>query len=243
MTGFGKLLVFANLFVSVALFAWAFSLYANRIDYHDREVGEGDSKIKIDGQLTLLGNEVKRLSDAIKGSQGVYARSADLLRFQEQTRDYRHSILTTWLNEVKKENDPNATFRIIPRQPSGLADVAAPNPLPPFLSLNNKPLSGLGALNRQLDKLVKDETESINKIKISREKTFDFENQILVERKSGLQLEVTKLKVIRDNLKDEKAFVADAQINWEEQLRTLDLRKNQLQIRIDELKSRVGAGK
>ena len=58
-----------------------------------------------------------------------------------------------------------------------------------------------------------------------------------------MQLEVTKLKVIRDNLKDEKAFVADAQINWEEQLRTLDLRKNQLQIRIDELKSRVGAGK
>ncbi|QEL14223.1 hypothetical protein [Limnoglobus roseus] len=239
-TKIGKLLVLANVFVSVGLLAWAVSIYTNRPAYFDSK--DGDTAVT--GQFTQYANEIKRLSDGVQLAQSGYVGAMDRLAIMEQDRAYRNSILDILIDEVRKPGNPAAVFRVMPRHPNpelrGLVEVGkwnAMNPFPPALDLRNQPLKGFGRLQQEMRDLLKDERDNLAKSKKFRDdaNAISLElNDLDPKKQVGLQWEVLKMKVIFQNLDEEDLFLADAQVNWEEQLRTLKLRKQQLADRLAE---------
>jgi hypothetical protein len=242
-----KALVFANVFISIGLLAWAISIYTNRLTYFDYKDGE----TAVQGQFTQYAAEVKRLSDGIQAVQAGYVRAMDNLITQEQDRAYRTSVLTALLDEVKKPGVPDALFRVAPRHTEpdlrGLIDVFKFNPqnqFPPRLSLRNQPLKGFGRLQQEMTNLQKDEKDRTAQIAKFREDSNKLSQEIFDPMtNAGVQPEVFKMKTILKNLDDEKDYLADAQVNWEEQLRTLKLRKQQLQARLAEVTAAPAGGK
>lgn len=236
-TKIGKLLVFANVFVSVGLLAWAVSIFTNRLSYFDT-TGENASK----GHFSQYTDEIKRLSDGVQLAQNGYVRAMDKLVSFEQERAYRAAILKILLDEVAKPGNPNAEFRVAPRhtdpEQKGLIDVfkySPNNPFPAATNLRGQPLKGFGRLQQEMTNLFKDEKDKSEQIRKLREDTNKLSIEIYDDAtKSGLQSEVFKMKTIFQNLGDEELFLADAQVNWEEQLRTLKIRKEQLQRRLAE---------
>lgn len=232
VTRIGKVLVFVNLFIAVGLFAWAVSLYANRPDWFDRTEGEG---LKVEGTLTRLKAEVDRVSAAVRATQGSYARASGGLYAAEAARDYRRRVLGQWLNEVKDTNNPNAVFKEFPRLPnSALLNVGGPGQPPPpltdSLGVRGQPLPGLGRLATELRNHIRDEKDTKAQIVVARTRLDELATQINLT-----QAETLAQRDIRDNLLDQEAFLADAQINWDETLRTLRLREGQLAARLAEL--------
>ncbi len=238
-TTISKVLVFANVFISIGLLAWAISIYTNRMTYFDGN--DGETAVK--GQFTKSTEEIKRLSDGIQLAQGMYVRAMDGLIGYEQERAFRTALLKMLMDEVAKPGNPTAEFRVAPRHSQselkGLIDVYAfnpNNPFPPATNLRGQPLKGFGRLQQEMTNLLKDEKDKTEQIRKFREDT----NKLSIEiydnsTKKGIQSEVFKMKVILQNLGDEEVYLADSQVNWEEQLRTLKIRKEQLVKRLAEL--------
>jgi prefoldin subunit 5 len=232
MTTLGKVLVFLNAFVAVVLFGWAVSIYTNRVDWFDRTPADG---AKIDGQITQLQAEVKRYADQIKVSQQAYAAAAIRCADAEARRDYRNFKFfnedatqgrTLGLLPSVRAVDDKVRFREQVRyEKSALIDVDKIGA--ELQGVDAKPLRGLGFLRKRFDDLSR---ESIAKEQSLRKLRADY--TALCDQIDQVQAEVTRQKIITNNLKDEQEFLADARINWEEQLRTLEIRKAQLQARL-----------
>jgi hypothetical protein len=232
-----KVLVFANVFVSIGLLAWAVSIYTNRLSYFDT-TGENASK----GQFTQYADEIKRLSDGIQLAQGSYVGAMDRLIGMEQERAFRAAVLKILMDEVAKGGNPNAEFRLAPRHSEpelkGLIDVykySPNNPFPSATNLRGQPLKGFGRLQQEMTNLLKDEKDKTDQIRKLRDDVNKLSKEIYDDAtKTGVQSEVFKMKVIYQNLGDEELYLADSQVNWEEQLRTLKIRKDQLTRRLAE---------
>jgi len=228
MTRLGKLLVFLNTFFAVILFGWAVSLYTNRVDWFDRTFEDGS---KVDGRIPLLQAEVKRYSEQIKATQQAYASGVERLQgYQgvEIDRDFRNKVLANRMSDVKRIDD-KVRFLVQVRQPrSALIDVRAAGES--VKSLGGTDLKGLASLNKRFDELSREtlaRQASINKLRKDYEA---LSNEVLV-----VQAEVLRQKVIFNNTQDEQDYLSDARINWEERLRTLEIRKSQLQTRLETL--------
>jgi len=226
MTKAGKYLVFANLFVGLGLFAWALSLYANRPAWFDQKDG-GDT-----GRFTVLKKQIEELSGSVRASQNSYARAAENVRAFEQERDFRANVLNNRLLLVRQANNPNAFFRVQlllndPRFP-GLINVRQEGP--PLKGVRNNDLQGLGFLKIQTDNAVRDEKTTLDRIVKARD-----DLQKLSARTEVVQVELFKQKDIKANLGEEKTYLADVQVNWDEQLRVLERRKAQLLARLEQL--------
>lgn len=237
-TKIGQVLVFANVFIAVGLLAWAVSIYTNRLSYFDGK--DGDTAVK--GQFAQYTEEIKRLSDGIQLAQGSYVSAMDGLITMEQQRAFRADVLSRLMDEVAKPGNPTAEFRVAPRHTEsdlkGLIDVykySTMNPFPPATNLRGQPLKGFGRLQQEMTNLLKDEKDKSEQIRKFREDTNKLSLEIYDDgTKSGVQSEVFKMKVILQNLGDEELYLADSQVNWEEQLRTLKIRKEQLLRRLSE---------
>lgn len=237
-TKIGKVLVFANVFISVGLLAWAVSIITNKLSYFDSK--DGDTPVK--GHFAKYAEEIKRLSDGIQLAQNSYVRAMDDLITLEQERAFRQAVLKLLMDEVAKPGNPTAEFRVPPRHSEpelkGLIDVfkySPNNPFPPATNLRGLPLKGFGRLQQEMTNLLKDEREKSEQIRKLREDTNKLSTEIYDgSTKTGVQSEVFKMKEILQNLGDEEQYLADAQVNWEEQLRTLKIRKEQLQKRLAE---------
>jgi hypothetical protein len=222
MTTLGKLLVYLNTFIAVVLFGWAMSLYSNRVDWFDRTIEDG----KVEGQLTQLQADVKRLSDQIRASQTSYAFAAARAAENENIRDYRRYRLDERMKQIKRVDD-QVRFHIQLTLPkSSLINVKDEGPV--VNGLNGKPLRGLSTLRQTYDKL-SDQTIKLG-TDIVKART---EYAALSDQVDLVQAEVDRQKVIFENLKDEQDYLSDARINWEQQLRTLDIRRQQLQTRLE----------
>ena len=237
-TKIGKLLVLANVFIAVGLLAWAVSIYTNRTSYFDGK--DGETAVK--GQFAQYTDEIKRLSDGIQLAQNSYVVAMDGLITLEQQRDFRLAVLRELLDEVAKPGNPTAEFRVAPRHTEselkGLVDVYKYNrmvPFPPATNLRGLPLKGFGRLQQEMANLLKDEKDKSEQIHKFREDTIKLSLEIYDKgTNTGVQPEVFKVKVILQNLGDEELYLADSQVNWEEQLRTLKIRKEQLGRRLSE---------
>jgi chromosome segregation ATPase len=224
MTSLGKLLVYLNTFVAIVLFGWAVSLYTNRVDWFDRTTDDG----KVEGQLTQLQSEVKRYAEMIKSSQGSFAAETNRVKDVELNRDFRNFQFQERMAEIQRVDD-KVRFRVQLRESkSALIDVR--NVGADVNGLNGKPLRGLASLRQEFDKLSKqtlDKQANILKLRA--------DYAALCDQVDVAQAEVNRQKIIAGNLKDEQEYLADARINWEEQLRTLEVRKAQLLARISAL--------
>ena len=85
MSTLGKVLVFVNLFVGIALLSWSVSAYGHRLDWLDRKSGTESVK----GEITKLKEEVDRLTKAAADAQATYGLRAGNLVRVEANRDTR----------------------------------------------------------------------------------------------------------------------------------------------------------
>jgi hypothetical protein len=227
-TQLGKVLVLINLFVGVGLFAWALSLYANRVDYFDRK----DADPPVEGRFTALQAEIKKVTEAATAAQRAYAFKAEQARGFEAIRDVRLARLNDRLNQVRRGNDANIIFKqqVLLRDPNfpGLIDVNVEGPN--VKGVRNNDLNGLGFLQTQMASAVREEQTLKQRIKEARDQL-----EKLSTRVEAVQAETFKQKDIRANLGQQKDYLADVQVNWDERLRVLERRKTQLQVRLEQL--------
>lgn len=231
MTRLGKVLVFVNLFVGVGLFAWALSLYANRLDYFDRKTAEPP----VEGRFTTLKKQVDELVQAATASQKAYAFKAEQARAFEAVRDDRLTKLTARLELVRRGDQPVIFFhqQMLLKDPQypGLIDVSQLGPV--VRGVRNNELQGLGYLRSETAKAVREEKATQKRIIEARQKLEELSTRV-----DAVQAEVFKQKDIRANLVEERDYMADLQVNWDERLRVLERRNNQLSSRLEGL----GAG-
>lgn len=245
MTKFGKWLVFANLFVGVGLFAWAVSLYANGMDYFDR----AGSDPKIEGAFTKLKRDVDELNAVVTTNQREYARKAEITRQLENERFRRLSRLTDRLVQARKGDDAKIEFRapaqlvgpLLPGFPelgtaAALIDVQQDGRQ--IRSTRDTPLQGLGYLRSQMANAVKEEQLTAGRIREARRKMDALNTEIETS-----QNEVFAQKLIRTNLDEQKQFLGDSRVNWDEQLNTLERRKKQLVDRLAAFGDRTTMGR
>ena len=236
MTKFGKAMVFINLFVGVGLFAWAVSLYANRLDYFDRK----DAEPPVEGLFTRHKKEVDELSAIAATAQTTYARKAEQARTMDGIREFRLGKLGDSAEFVRKGDDAKIIFRqyVLLRGPLSpeFADLGAapalidvkPAVQPAAVkNTRNGELQGLGYLKSRMADAIKEEKDTIARIRQSLKKLED-----LSDEANALQVELFAQKRIRDNLGEERQFIGDSQINWDEQLKILERRKKQMEDRL-----------
>jgi len=232
MMKLGKVLVFVNLFIGVGLFAWALSLYANRLDYFDRK----DVDPKVEGRFTTLQTEIKNLGDAVAVAQKAYAFKSEQARQFEKYRDDRLTALNGRLAQVRVGNAPNILFRhqVLMRDPAfpGLIDVAIEGPV--VKGMRNNDLQGLGYLKSEMDKAVREETATIKRIIDARKRLEE-----LSAKAETVQVELFKQKDIRTNLVEQKSYIADVRVNWDERLDVLQRRERQLSGKLESLGVKV----
>jgi hypothetical protein len=226
-TRLAKSLVLVNLFVGLALFTWALSIYANRVDYFDRK----DADPPVEGRFTALRQQINELNEAAKTAQRLYAFKSDQARGFEAERERRLAILNRRLDTVRRGNDPAVVFRQQellrdPRFP-GLINVNQEGPI--LKGVRDNDLQGLGFLQAQMATAVQEEVALRARIKEARE-TLDQ----LSTRVEAVQAEVFNQKRIRENLQQQREYLADLVINWDERLRVLERRRTQLQVRLEQ---------
>ena len=101
---------------------------------------------------------------------------------------------------------------------------------PAVKSARDRDLQGLGYLKSEMAKAVLEEKRTVQRIREARKKMDELNTDT-----DKTQSEVFAQKVIRLNLLDQKDYLGDARINWDEQLNTLERRRAQLSARLDEV--------
>jgi DNA repair exonuclease SbcCD ATPase subunit len=224
-TRIGKILVYVNLFASVALAAWAIALYTARPNFFDNATAEP----KIEGQFTKAKKELDELNGSLTLAQSNYSQAAAYTTSYEQTRDFRNNKLSARLNLVRKGDDANINFReqrkLADKQFSALIDEKQEGNI--IKGVRDTPLQGLGYLTSEMRKSVQEETTTRKAIEEARRKLEE-----LSARVQNRQDEMFAQKVIRKNLGEQKLDLGDVQTNWDEQLRLLERRKAQLGARL-----------
>jgi|SRR5579883_1097434 len=229
MTRLGKILVFVNLFIGVGLFAWALSLYANRLDYFPRK----DADPPVEGRFATLKKQVDELSSAATTAMKSYAFKSEQARAFESFRDYRLARLNERLALVRQRGDrPDIFFhqQILMRDPQypGLIDDKVEGPV--VRGVRNNELQGLGYLKSAMEQSVREEKATLARIIEARKKLRELSTRV-----DAVQAEVFKQKDIRANLLEERDYIADVKVNWDERLRVLQRRNSQLAGRLESL--------
>lgn len=248
MTAVGKLLVFLNLFVAVVLVTWATSLYANRLDWLDRKTEDGEV---VKGQISTLKREIEETTRLVVASQDAYGKRDGVLAALETERFYRAAQFDARLaraktGEVKGADGPFRTIvklgdakakklspllTLFPKQvTNGLVDVDSPGDSETTDKDKKLALRGTkdiqDELVRQLD-ATKTATDDI--LKFRTEFAAASDQIVIVGKQTDVQNEILA------NLLEQGKYLGSAQVNWDEELRTVLTRKRQLEARLDGL--------
>ena len=223
MTGIGKLLVFLNLVTGMVLLTWAGSLSINRLEWVDRKTETGTDK----GQITKLKEEIDRTVKAITEVQNGYGIAEKALVQTEAARLYRKARFDSRLTKARQGTFSTQLLRVNDARPEqrGLIDVDEDGPA--VVDLNGRPLRGVDAIQTSMSDLLRQSQEAS---KASAKLRDDFTK--LTDTMKATDLQVDSQRVILTNLLDEERFLGDAQVNWDEELRTLQNRKKQLERRL-----------
>src|SRR5260370_12345208 len=134
MTTLGKLLVFVNLAFSFLAFAWAASLYINRIDYTDNPAAEGRPA----GELVERKGALKELDASFRRSVAVARNARRELAATEAgsgpTRANGRPAGRDWYeNELDALDQPNLAFN------KDATPTTAPRPLREVVMVKGQP--------------------------------------------------------------------------------------------------------
>lgn len=236
LTNLGKLLVLLNAFAAVAVVSWAVAAYCTRVDAADAVDAGGENLVA----------KVKRLNDAAAKVQTGYAPALE----EVARADARLYELKGQIDKRLKQADGGVFYEIHDSQPAGARDPANPNafervgrivwtddPKRQVKGLDGKPLAGVD----QMRKLLIDEqtaaSASIDAIgkSVSELTKLNGEVDALDARQAWLQ------EVLRRH-DAEMPVLADLRVNWENRGGSLERRRTQLILRLEDLKgAKVGA--
>ena len=204
MTFFGKLFILLNTVVAFALLTWGFSVYTNRVDW--TEVQEGDKK---------LTERTKELNDALLPTQRELARGMNATAAAETEVERRREQIQRRNAEAETGNFYDLTGK------GGFIDETATEKV---VGLDGQPLRGVGILQTELSTEVESATAAAKLFDEARKDQAGLSDEITASDKKN-----ARLKVLLKDLRDEEIFLADARVNWDEQLVTLQKRNKQLQ--------------
>jgi hypothetical protein len=216
-----KILVFINLVASAVLLCWAVSEYFTRQELVQADPAAPkpveDPYADDTNNIDRLQAKIEALSKAVKAAQAGYARSSAAVTAYELDRDYRAGMFAVKLSEAR--TGAFKTFVYFPK--SARIDVNQPGE--PILGVDSKPVRGLDSVQQDLTEAIRDGEKALKQSTQRREafKTELGEIDVLTAR-------ATKQKEILVNLKDEYDYLSDRRTDWDEQVKTLTKRTNQV---------------
>jgi hypothetical protein len=244
-----RLLVLANVFLSVGLFAWALTLAGNRLDWVDAKTDTGTVK----GQITLLKEEIDQASKAATGlSERYVERTRQLANAEADQKDRKRRLDKRLADaragsfrkqEVIPARQPNAGFTDVSKD--GAPDVVSPSDSRPLRGLKaladdlarevaaaDRALAGDAPLNEMpeggLGAALADDaqyTALTDKLGVTSYRKL----QDLITAEIGrADVAVLKQKEIRGNLQNEGLQLQAVRVNWRAQLQDLLDRQGQL---------------
>ncbi len=235
-TYLGKFLVLLNAFAAVAVLSWATAAFFTRVDAADAVDTAGEK----------LTDKVKRLDDRAFKVQTGYAPELDrVAEADARLQDLRAKVA------ARLEQADTGTFYNIELARGGAKDPANPNavtrvgnydwstdPARKILSLDKKtPLAGVEQMRKSLIDQQTDAAAHITVIdKAVKELTvLNADVDTLNGRFAWLDERLKKHEI-------ETPALADLRVNWENRGGSLARRRNQLLLRLDDLKgAKVGA--
>lgn len=234
ITRIGKLLVFLNLLAAVALVTWAVSLTANRLDWVDRQDGER----KVEGEITRLKKEIEVASKGIAETSATFGQQDRALTaaesgtdFGREGRDRRRAVFAARLKAAQ-----DGRFADQVRLPNRvLIDVSREGN--PARGPSGAPLEGVEVYQKRLDDALRGSQAAVQRIARLRAQ-FDELSNGQPEGIAAANKRIVDQRAILVNLTDEQRFLASVQVNWDEELRTLQTRRKQLERRLQSLASR-----
>jgi len=223
----GKLLVFLNLIVGLAMLSWAVGLYTQKLNWLDHTSAEGE---KVEGEITQLKAEIDQLTlEARIASQG-WGLAYEALGDAEKSRDDRQKAFDqrlVWARTGNRMAMGGGFFRDEFLPGSGLIDTDKLGA--PIKGPDGNPLRGAETLTQTIEannQATKTALDAINKLRL--------EQQQLQKDEKLLQAKVDRQAVFYDNLANEIRYLEAFEINWYEQLGTVQRRKAQLTKRLSE---------
>lgn len=233
MSAIGKFFVLLNLSAAVGLLMWATSLYVNRLEYVDRKTEDGEV---VRGQISILADEIKKLTLAIDESDREYGKRLVVLDTLEKERLYRAAALDRKLAKARsgtgekpfteqvKLAGASPLLKLFPGD-TQLNDVDKDGEI--ATDVNKKPLRGLNDLQNELSTTAQDATKLAGELLKLRTDHSELSEKIKTsEDKTDVQREILA------NLLEQEKFLGSAQINWDEELRVVQSRLKQLEKRI-----------
>jgi hypothetical protein len=223
MTLFGKLLVYLNLLLGMAFLSWSVGLYTHKIDWIDRTNAAGE---KVEGEISRLRIEIDGYLIQDRVASKGWGDTHEALKDAEKTREDRQAVFATRL-KAARDNPMNAFYMdvFIP----GTALVAVDKQGAEIKGPDGLPLRGSETL---LEQALKNDKETTNFLKSS--DTLKKDQNVLQQQEKLLQERVNRHSTIYDNLLNEQRYLETFEINWYEQLITVQRRKTQLQKRLAE---------
>ncbi|MFO0935984.1 MAG: hypothetical protein U0798_05640 [Gemmataceae bacterium] len=225
----GKLFVFFNVAVALALVTWSVSLTSNRLDWIDKPEGfnaADENPYAADtNNLERLANKVSKINDAIKAAQHSLTVKANYILAVEAERDNRAAAIEQRIQVARKGKFKTLVYM----KNSGLLDFNQPGI--DVQGIDAKPLAGLDAIQQEIRNSVDNQTALVSA-------SFDLRKkyETLTDEITKLDEEISRQKVILTNAEIESKYLADRFTDWDEQVRTLNRRMTQIKQRIAELK-------
>ena len=233
-TYLGKFLVLLNAFAAVAVLAWSAAVYFTRVDAADAVDTTGEKLV----------DKVKRLNDRAVKVQAGYAPELD----EVAKADARLFVLRQNIERRLDQSEKGVFYDIYgprmdrdPVNPNAITRVGnyvwTDDPARQIKALDGKPLVGVDEMRANL---IREQTAAVTHIE-------------------GIEKSVKVLTVLNGEIDtlnaryawlDERAkkhdaempFLADLRVNWENRGGSLSRRRNQLLLRLEDLKgAKVGA--
>jgi hypothetical protein len=231
MTFLGKLLVILNTIAAVVVMMFAITAYLHRIDWSAVEYEPGYT---LDAKVKELAEQIKAVQASNGPAQTVTAQAeADLEFRRKRIAERREEARTgTFYNQY---SEPGETISVTdPRD----------NPADPLITsyrqiwgklpkekliygVDKAPIKGLDTLQKELNAQIADAVTYSDDLAKSIEET----NKLLKEL-GEFKIRIERQGRIREELTNEREFLSDARINYDEQLVTLTKRNKQLLARL-----------
>jgi hypothetical protein len=235
LTYLGKFLVLLNAFAAVAVTAWAVSAYSTRLDAVDAVDADGEKLV----------DKVKRLDKKAADAQGGYAPAL----VQVADADARLATLREQIARRLKQADGGTFYNIYTTAGPNVKDPANPNaldrvdrvvwtddPKQQIKGLDGKPLSGVQQVRKLLDDEQKAAGASIDAIEKSAQALTALNAEV-----TALDARFAWLDEVGKRHAAELPVLSDLRVNWENRSGSLQRRRTQLLLRLEDLKgSKVG---
>lgn len=248
---FARLLVLANVFLSVGLLAWALTLASNRLDWVDSKTDAGTVK----GQITLLKEEIDR---AAKGAADLSRSYVERTKALADAEAFRTGRRAGYADRLRKAREGQFLKPVTIAGSDGFVDLSrdgGPEPGP-----GGKPLRGTDAIQADIQRELRAAERALAgdaplalppEAELDDVLTQDAKYQalteklgfsdlrklqaVLADRMADADRKVLKQKAIRTNLRDEAQQLAGVRVNWRAQLQDLLDRQRQLNGRLSGL--------